>query len=1143
MNLFTFVNGRKAPFSPVLLIPFLILHCFTVSAQIPSDYDATEGIPDSVLVRDWLIGEGVQTFNITSSGHINSRGYFSGTSNLGIESGVILASGHVENSEGPNNSGSLASQWALPGDPVLSQLANNGQPGGPVSYDATVLEFDFIPQSNTVEFRYVFGSEEYPNFANTNFNDVFGFFISGPDLYGTYPSPPGFPNGAINIAQLPILANPPLYVSINNINNGQSNTGPCENCQFYVNNGTGTTPTVNTYIQYDGFTTVLIARSFVRACETYHIKLVIGDIADDNYDSGVFLEANSFSSVGLGANVAYTHEEVDTAVEGCNSANVVFKLFQVTPVDYDIILDVGGTALRGIDYVDIPDTLTIPQGQDSIILVIDPIEDFLPEDLNETVTLRFNSSLCPSSAQYDTVTLYIKDLQIFSSWATGSHSIECGQPDTLYASGDGGQVPYSFQWNTGSTSDTLFISPPNPTQYTVVISDVCGQSETQVIDVDVIGPTADACDDFPICMNDPAALTVTGGTSWLWTAVPDDPSLAGQETLQSPVVYPLTTTTYTVTVYDICGNQDTDQVVVSVDEPYADAGADETICTGDTYILEANYTPGGIYVWTDLAGNVVGNDQQAPVTPSTTTTYIVSVTDNCGNTLQDQVTITVIDMIVTPSVDQSIVCVGTTVELSVINSPSTGSGIYTWRDDLNNVVGTGSTINPTPLITTTYICTVDDGCIRPSSPVTVTVNQLPLVSASAPASAICPDDNISLNASGAVDYVWSANPSDASLVGQETLVNPNVSPIVNTVYTLTGTDVNNCVNSDTYSITVKPRMYADFNASEPSACEDESILFSYTGNANTSASYSWDFNGDIRTGQGPHNISWPTMGTKTISLVVTQDLCVSDMVSQTVEINPSPHANFNMGTAKGCVPLTVDFTNASTNTTPSVTYLWDFGTAGTSTLASPSYEFTQPGQYNVSLMVSNPGCSDIMSIPVAVDAWPVPVAEFSADPVKVSLKNPNVTFTSTSTEPNLTYHWETGDGNVYDIPNFTHTYVDSGYFHVVMEITNEFGCVDSKTMLVTITPKYMIRVPTAFTPNGDGKNDTFGITGNGVQKFRISIYNRWGNLVFESTDIHNSWDGKINGAPALPGVYVYHTYFMDDNDEVSEQTGSFTLIK
>jgi gliding motility-associated-like protein len=112
-----------------------------------------------------------------------------------------------------------------------------------------------------------------------------------------------------------------------------------------------------------------------------------------------------------------------------------------------------------------------------------------------------------------------------------------------------------------------------------------------------------------------------------------------------------------------------------------------------------------------------------------------------------------------------------------------------------------------------------------------------------------------------------------------------------------------------------------------------------------------------------------------------------------------------------------------------------------------------------------------------------------------------------------------------------------------MEITNEFGCIDTTAMLVTITPKYMIRVPTAFTPNGDGINDIFGITGNGVKKFSITIYNRWGNLVFESNDIHNSWDGKINGQPALPGVYVYHTYFMDDNDEVSEQTGSFSLLK
>lgn len=1112
----------------------------SLKAQIPTDYDATEAIPDSVLVREWLIGEGVETFNITSTGHINSRGFFIGTSNLGIESGVILASGHVENSEGPNNTDSKETVFGTPGDPILAQLSGNP------SYDASILEFDFIPQSNTVEFRYVFGSEEYPEYtAQPTYNDVFGFFISGPDIYGPYPSPPAFPNGSINIAILPILTFPATVVSIYNINNGPNNTGPCANCEYYVNNGTGITPNANPYIQYDGFTTVLTARAVVVPCQTYHIKLAISDISDGRYDSGVFLEANSFSSVGLGANVAFTHEEVDTAVEGCNSANVVFKLFQITPVDYDIILDVGGTATRGIDYIDIPDTLTIPQGQDSIILTIDPIEDMLPEDINETVTLIFNSSLCPQSAQFDTVTLYIKDLQPFSSYASPGQTINCEDTITLVAAGDGGQVPYYYNWSTGETTETITVSPPNPTTYTVQISDVCGQSETQSIPIDVIGPDAVASDDINLCIGNSTTLSVQGGTSWLWQSSPPDASLSGQETLQTPTVSPGVTTLYTVTAYDACGNEDVDQVTVFVGELVANAGTDVTICTGQTTTLSASPSGDLAYEWFDENNVPIGNTQSIDVSPMVTTTYKVVITDNNCNSLTSDalVTVTVIDMTVSSTADQTVVCAGSPVELSASNNPSSGSGIYTWTDEFNNIVGTGAIISVIPDITTTYSCTINDGCEKVTTPLTITVNQLPAVSATAPAGSICPDEYISLTASGAVNYYWSSNPVDATLSGQETAISPSVSPTENTIYTLSGTDANGCENTDVVSISVKPRMYADFSSAVDAACEGDMVLFTYNGNANTSADYQWDFDGVTRTGQGPINFTWTAMGTKTITLVVTQDLCVSDPVSHTIEIRPKPVVDFTYGNTEGCVPLTVDFTDASTNTTPDVSFLWDFGAAGTSDKQSPSMEFTAPGKYDVSLKVTNPGCETTYSVPMLVDAWPVPVAGYSANPPKVSMKNPVITFTSTSTGDNLTYQWNTGDGFVYDTSVFVHTYADSGIYQVQLVVENSYGCANVFTDEVIVTARYMLRIPTAFTPNGDGLNDVFGITGNGVKKFSVSIYNRWGSLIFNSNNINVSWDGKINGQPAEPGLYVYKTFFMDENDEVSEQTGSFLLVK
>jgi len=1133
MNLFTIKSGRTLPFFQIFFILNLLILPFKSFSQIPVDYDTESPVDPVAMVQQYLIGEGVETFNITYTGAPLSRGRFWGTSNIGIESGIILSSGKVSDSEGPNNTGSKTTQMGTAGDPTLSILA-----GGNASHDASILEFDFVPQSNTVEFRYVFSSEEWPEYANSNFNDVFGFFISGPGIYGNFPSPPNFPNGAINIALLPILAFPPLYVSINNINNGQNNNGPCENCSYYSHN-------TQNYIQYDASTVVLTARAVVSPCDTFHIKLSVSDIYDGMYDSGVFLEANSFSSVGLGANVAFTHAEVDTAVEGCNSASVMFKLFQITPVDYPIDLIIGGTAQNAVDYDSIPSQVIIPQGDSMFVLTINPIEDSYPEDLTETVTLIYNSSLC--GVTMDTVTLYIKDLQPFSSYASYTpQTINCEDTLTLRASADGGQVPYYYNWSTGDILDSIVVSPPNPIQYTVQVSDICGQSETHTIDVNVIGPDAVACADIQLCLGNSTPISVEGGTSWLWTASPTDPTLTGQETLQSPIVSPIQTTTYTVVASDACGNEDSDEVSVFVGELTADAGADITICTDQSADLVAGPTGDLSYEWVDTStGIVISSDPGVTVSPTVMTTYCVTVTDNACNGLFDQdcVTVDVIDMAVDAVADQYTVCAGTPVELTASNNPDSGTGTYQWYDDAGNLVNTGKIINVVPTVTTSYYCTITDGCEKNTLPVTITVNQLPLVSATSAANSICPDEYITINASGANTYFWTANPADPTLAGQETGASPSVSPTASTVYTLTGVDGNGCENTDQLSVTVKPRMYADFTSSVQTACEDESITFTYQGNGMTSANYQWDFNGDVRSGQGPHNVSWSTMGTKNITLVVTQDQCVSEPVTQSVEINPTPHADFNMGVSKGCVPLTVDFTNTSTNTTPDVTYHWDFGSAGTTTQSSPSQVFTNPGQYNVSLVVANPGCQDVMTIPVAVDAYPVPQAEFSANPMKISLKNPYITFTSNSTGDNLTYQWNTGDGTVYTEPTFTHTYADSGYFNVTLVAENEFGCLDTVAHTVTITPRFLIHVPTAFTPNNDGLNDKLRVTGNGVKKFSISIYNRWGNLIFESEDINVSWDGKINGKPALPGVYVYHTYFMDDNDEVSEQTGSFTLMK
>ncbi len=205
--------------------------------------------------------------------------------NIGLDSGVIMTTGKALVAIGPNNSGSASQLPSTPtqGDPDLAILSTS------TIQNKASLEFDFVPQGTDLAFDFVFASEEYPEFVNSSFNDVLGFFINGPGLSGP------FSNNSKNIALLLPSETP---VAINNVNNGLGNNGPCEFCQFYVNNGTGTNPQVNSTIQYDGFTTVLSAKATLVPNETYHLKIVVANAGDNNYDSALFLK--SFSIGGLG---------------------------------------------------------------------------------------------------------------------------------------------------------------------------------------------------------------------------------------------------------------------------------------------------------------------------------------------------------------------------------------------------------------------------------------------------------------------------------------------------------------------------------------------------------------------------------------------------------------------------------------------------------------------------------------------------------------------------------------------------------------------------------------------------------------------------------------------------------------------------
>lgn len=248
------------------------------------------------LITDFFDSTCVTVSNITYIGDSSSMSFFEGSqTNLGINAGILITTGNVFDAIGPNDMGGTTTAFSTPGDPDLDGLIP-----GYITYDASVLEFDLVPVVDTLTFIYSFASEEYQEFVGSTFNDVFGFFISGPGITGT-----------INIATLPGTTTP---VAINTVNQ-------LSNSQYFVDNGDGVIVDTTSTIEYDGFTTPLTAQAVVIPDSVYHVKIAVADAGDQIFDSGVFLSIESLCGDSfLVSRPAFTYTVSGNAVQFHNTS-------------------------------------------------------------------------------------------------------------------------------------------------------------------------------------------------------------------------------------------------------------------------------------------------------------------------------------------------------------------------------------------------------------------------------------------------------------------------------------------------------------------------------------------------------------------------------------------------------------------------------------------------------------------------------------------------------------------------------------------------------------------------------------------------------------------------------------------------------
>ncbi len=691
--------------SCVLILSGLLI--ITQNSQAQLTVDNTTWSP-AQLVQNVLAGTGVTISNVTLNGvaagtPAESVGYFSafGTT-LPIQEGVLLGTGDVQVANGPNSMGSATQggTGAMGGDPDLNAISSV------TIYDQAILEFDFIPVGDTVRFNYSFASEEYNEFVCSGFNDVFGFFISGPGFAGP------FSNGGVNIALIPGTTTP---VAINTVNPGVAgSSGTAANCSAIDPNWASYNIYYNTntanWTEYDGYTVSLEAMAIVQCGQTYHIKLAIADGGDGSYDSGVFLQAGSFSSSAVEVNVT-TVSGMDVIYEGCSPAQFTF-IRPDTTGDLTVFFDILGNAVNGTDYNQIADSIFFQSGIDSINLFIGAIQDFATEGVDTVSLVVYTINPCGDTL-ISIGTIYIWD----------SPDIVIDVPDTtlqcpvsnliITATATGGEPPYTFYWDDGTFGPTISIPNPSVDDTLIVFAeDACSGlvfQDTVIIDIQFVPLNLTAFGDTTLlCPGDPAMVyaLVTGGYTpytYSWNTGSSNDSI---------YVNPNFTTEYYITISDSCGQINlTDTVIVTVPQStmVVTIPEDSVYCPGDDLVLLVNVNGGtGPYTYNWSNGS---NADTTLVNPMATSNYSVSVTDVCGRIDNDIVTVSVplygpIELDTLPT---TVVCVGDPVYYTATATGGEGTFGYNWYYGTTDLAQ-GNPVSFIPPITGIYTVYATDFC-------------------------------------------------------------------------------------------------------------------------------------------------------------------------------------------------------------------------------------------------------------------------------------------------------------------------------------------------------------------------------------------------------------------------------------------------
>lgn len=592
--------------------------------------------------------------------------------------------------------------------------------------------------------------------------------------------------------------------------------------------------------------------------------------------------------------------------------------------------------------------------------------------------------------------------------------------------------------------------------------------------------------------------------------------------------------TYTVTVTDANGCMVADSVsLTNLNPPIVTSHTStDVLCYGDNTGTASLTVTGGTspyqYNWSPNAGNG----------PSLTNlyagTYYVTVTDNVGCLAYDTILIDEPDSALEITVVSitNIVCNGQGGGQAVISvAGGTSPYSYQWSN------GTTSQ-NLTNVMAGTYILTVTDknGCKDYD---TIVITQPDPLIVYTHDYRMCYGQTIAIAVDSATGgtppytYSWNTGGTGSSII---------ISPVANTTYNVYAVDANGCPGvPSSVTVLVTSPLNMTLTTNDDSICLGQSAVINANISGGGGPPYVIFLNNGI-SGTPPLTVN----PTQTATYVATVwDTCnySSFQDSITITVMPLPDVNFSADPQEGCQPLTVNFSDMSGE--PNATYYWDFGDGNYMNIQNPSHTYYNDGQYTVTLDVTSQyGCANSMTASNYVDVWPKPYASFYESPSSTTILDPVIYFNNTSSTTYNSY-WDFGDGSTSGITDPWHKYTMIDTFTVTLIITSNHGCLDTAYDEITVKDILTLYVPNAFTPDDNGLNEVFMPYGNEIdpEHYQMMVFDRWGEMVFKTTNLQVGWDGRVNGTiPLDDAVFSYVIVYTDRNGLSKKKIGSVTLL-